>query len=85
MLATIVIIVAFQATISLPFTLVDHKAYMNGAFDFSRQFLYKWSTNWQFLDEAYFLSTPFHNLLLVLNLSGLVLFLMTKTLGFNPA
>jgi alpha-1,3-mannosyltransferase len=32
------------------------RAYFASAFDFSRQFFYKWTVNWRFLSERFFLS-----------------------------
>ncbi len=30
----------------LPFILVDAEAYVSKAFEFKREFMYKWSVNW---------------------------------------
>lgn len=41
------------------------RAYYSSAFDFSRQFLYKWTVNWKFIPEERFLSPKFGRTLLV--------------------
>jgi len=50
------------------------RAYYHSAFDFSRQFLYKWTVNWKFVSEETFLSSTFAKALLVGHLSVLVAF-----------
>ncbi|KAI4115775.1 MAG: hypothetical protein LQ338_007812, partial [Usnochroma carphineum] len=45
-----------QVTIAWPFIPVNPVGYLSRAFEFSRQFLYKWTVNWRFLDEKTFLS-----------------------------
>lgn len=40
------------------------RSYVSSAYDFSRQFLYKWTVNWRFIDERTFLSKEFANFLL---------------------
>jgi alpha-1,3-mannosyltransferase len=49
-------------------------SYYRSAFDFSRQFLYKWTVNWRFVSEERFLSPGFAKLLLVGHLAVLVAF-----------
>ncbi|PWY98660.1 ALG3-domain-containing protein [Testicularia cyperi] len=72
-------ILAVQAALSLPFTLNhDPKVYFANAFDFSRVFLYEWTVNWRFVDEATFLSRRFALALLGLHLSLLLVFVLFK-------
>lgn len=61
---SIVTISAWQIIIALPFLKQYPQEYLKGAFDFSRQFMYKWSINWQFLDEDAFHDRLFHTVLL---------------------
>ncbi|OAG36396.1 hypothetical protein AYO21_09381 [Fonsecaea monophora] len=53
-------------------------SYIQRSFDFGRQFLYKWTVNWRFVDEETFLSRNFAVGLLVLHASLLLLFCQTK-------
>lgn len=52
--------------------------YLKNAFDFSRQFMYKWTVNWRFVPEDVFLSKEFSTLLLVGHISVLCVFLLTR-------
>lgn len=54
-LVSLAIIAGVQVILGAPFLLADWRAYVSSAFDFSRVFLYKWTVNWRFLDEATFL------------------------------
>lgn len=64
-------IVAFQAMLASPFLSADPWAYLKGAFDLGRVFLYKWTVNWRFIDEATFLSSKFALTLLLGHISVL--------------
>ncbi|KAF2180046.1 glycosyltransferase family 58 protein [Zopfia rhizophila CBS 207.26] len=52
-------------------------SYFARAFELTRQFLYKWTVNWRFVDEETFLSKPFALGLLAIH-AGLVLLYATK-------
>ena len=67
-----------QFTLALPFLSASPKGYLSRAFQFTRQFLFKWTVNWRFIGEETFLSHDFAISLVVCNLSGLVLFLSTR-------
>ena len=54
--------------------------YVSRAFEFSRQFLFKWTVNWRFVGEERFLSKEFAFALLAGHLSLLVLFASTRWL-----
>ena len=54
-LVSLAIIAGVQVILGAPFLLADWRAYVSSAFDFLRVFLYKWTVNWRFLDEATFL------------------------------
>lgn len=56
----------------------DASAYFHQAFDFGRQFLYKWTVNWRFVSEETFLSRGFAVGLLVLHVSILAVFIQTR-------
>jgi alpha-1,3-mannosyltransferase len=45
------------------------RSYFTSAYDFSRQFLHKWTVNWRFVSEDTFLSKEFKNTLLALHVS----------------
>lgn len=69
-----------QLTIAWPFLPVNPIGYFSRAFEFSRQFLYKWTVNWRFLDEKTFLSRGFALALITANLGFLALFTTTRWL-----
>ncbi|KAI4278576.1 MAG: hypothetical protein LQ337_000908 [Flavoplaca oasis] len=69
-----------QITIAFPFLPVNPIGYVSRAFEFSRQFLYKWTVNWRFLHEEAFLSREFTVALLAAHLSLLLLFTTTRWL-----
>lgn len=48
------------------------REYVNGAFEFGRQFMYKWTVNWKFVPEEVFLSKQFAYTLLFGHISFLV-------------
>lgn len=59
------IMIIWQIFIALPFLKTYPLEYFHGAFNFKRQFMYKWSINWQFLGEETFQNTLFQKSLLV--------------------
>lgn len=69
-----------QVTIAWPFVPRNPLGYLSRAFDFSRQFLYRWTVNWRFLDEETFLSREFAFALIAANLGVLSLFCATRWL-----
>ncbi|KAL8694846.1 MAG: hypothetical protein Q9218_000606 [Villophora microphyllina] len=69
-----------QVVIALPFLPVNARGYISRAFEFSRQFLYKWTVNWRFVDEKTFLSRGFALALLTANLGLVSLFFATRWL-----
>lgn len=60
-----ILMVAWQVLIALPFLKTYPWEYINGAFNFRRQFMYVWSVNWQFMDEETFSDALFQKSLLV--------------------
>lgn len=68
-----------QAQLAAPF-LKHPGAYFGRAFEFSRQFLFKWTVNWRFVGEETFLSRAFSTSLLALHISVLLTFIFTRWL-----
>ncbi|KAI0032272.1 mannosyltransferase [Vararia minispora EC-137] len=66
--------VALQALLARRFLAEYPREYLQGAFDLSRVFLYKWTVNWRFIDEHTFLSPAFARALLLGHVSVLVAF-----------
>jgi alpha-1,3-mannosyltransferase len=73
----------FKLILGLPFLIDNPIAYIHRAFEFSRQFLYKWTVNWKCVPEEVFLSRVFQLTLLSLHLIVLLLFLnkILKNIG----
>lgn len=69
-----------QVVLAFPFLPANWKGYLGRAFEFSRQFLFKWTVNWRFVGQETFLSKEFSIFLLVGHLGVLVLFATTRWL-----
>ncbi|KAL8945728.1 MAG: hypothetical protein Q9222_007775, partial [Ikaeria aurantiellina] len=69
-----------QVTIAWPFLTINPPGYLSRAFELSRQFLYKWTVNWRFVNEMTFLSREFAIALAMANVGFLTLFLATRWL-----
>lgn len=67
-----------QVVLALPFLPTNAIGYLSHAFEFTRQFLYKWTVNWRFVGEDIFLSPRFSIVLLSTHLVLLMLFLATR-------
>ncbi|KAI9796849.1 MAG: dolichyl-P-Man:Man(5)GlcNAc(2)-PP-dolichol alpha-1,3-mannosyltransferase [Candelina submexicana] len=67
-----------QLLLASPFLPKNAIGYLSRAFDFSRQFLFKWTVNWKFIGEEAFLSRPFSISLLLAHLVILLLFTSTR-------
>ncbi|KAM9972091.1 hypothetical protein ACTFIW_003441 [Dictyostelium discoideum] len=63
-----------QVLLAIPFLLVNPQGYLLRAFEFSRQFLYKWTVNWRFLPEHLFLNKSWALFLLSIHLLFIILF-----------
>lgn len=61
----VVLILGWQIFIALPFLTTHPSEYLQCAFDFKRQFMFKWSINWQFIGEMGFQDSLFQKSLLV--------------------
>lgn len=77
-LVHILIMVVIQVWLGLPFLVPYPRSYLANAFDFSRQFLFKWTVNWRFVPEDVFLSKRFALSLLFGHLSVLLLFALFR-------
>ena len=69
-----------QVIIAFPFLPAGPLLYLGRAFEFSRQFLFKWTVNWRFVGEDTFLSRQFSITLLVGHVTTLLLFITTRWL-----
>ena len=67
-----------QYLLAAPFLRANASGYLSRAFEFSRQFLFKWTVNWRFMGEEVFLSREFAITQAICNISGLLLFLSTR-------
>lgn len=67
-----------KVVIAAPFASHDAQAYLSRAFEFTRQFLFKWTVNWRFVGEETFLSRGFSLTLLAAHVSLLTLFALTR-------
>ena len=70
----------FQVLLGYPFIIANARSYVARAFEFSRQFLFKWTVNWRFVGEEIFLSRWFSVSLLVLHAALLLAFISSKWL-----
>jgi alpha-1,3-mannosyltransferase len=76
-------IATIQVWLGLPFIFPHPRSYFSNAFDFSRQFLYKWTVNWRFVPEEVFLSKKFALSLLVGHLGVLMLFAIRRWIRYD--
>lgn len=74
------LIAQIQLVIALPFLAKNPWGYLARAFEFSRQFLFKWTVNWRFVGEETFLSRWFSLLLIGLHVSVLLAFISARWL-----
>jgi alpha-1,3-mannosyltransferase len=74
------LIAQIQLVIALPFLANNPLGYLGRAFEFSRQFLFKWTVNWRFVGEETFLSRWFSLLLLASHVSVLLGFITNRWL-----
>jgi len=73
--------VIVQACLAFPFLnnqIGTGFIYFERAFDFGRQFLYKWTVNWRFVDEKVFLSREFAIGLLIVHVSAILYFMENR-------
>lgn len=72
-----------QILLAIPFLQTNAPGYLNRAFEFSRQFLFKWTVNWRFVGEETFLSKEFSMTLLAIHALLLILFSLTRWLKIS--
>lgn len=77
-IASVASMLMVQVLVATPFLQNNVNAYLSRAFEFSRQFLFKWTVNWRFVGEETFLSKEFSASLLVAHASLLALFILTR-------
>ncbi|KAL6940330.1 hypothetical protein ACO0QE_004229 [Hanseniaspora vineae] len=70
--------VQLQISLASTFLAKHSSEYWNGAFNFQRKFMYKWSINWQFVEESVFLGDYFSKGLLLLHAFVLLFFIVRK-------
>ncbi|QLQ79105.1 hypothetical protein HG537_0B04530 [Torulaspora globosa] len=70
--------ILWQVLVAIPFLRAYPMEYLQGAFNFSRRFLFKWSVNWQMIGEDGFDSTVFHRSLLISQLVGILTVILFK-------
>jgi alpha-1,3-mannosyltransferase len=75
-----VIMALLQVLIGVPFLASNPWGYLRKAFEFSRQFFFKWTVNWRFVGEETFLSKRFSLALLGLHVVVLVGFIANRWL-----
>ena len=66
--------------LAYPFLAVNPWSYASRAFEFTRQFFFKWTVNWRFVGEERFLSPDFSRALLAAHVALLALFASTRWL-----
>lgn len=66
--------------LATPFLQANPSGYFERAFEFGRQFMFKWTVNWRFVPEEIFLSKEFWLGLVALHLLILVIFGVTSFL-----
>ena len=71
------VVAAIQALLGLPFLVSHPSHYLQRAFELGRQFFYKWTVNWRFVDEEVFLSREFSLVLVVMHISTLIVLAIT--------
>jgi len=77
-LAHLAVLVSTQVAAGLPFLLHNPSSYLKYSYEFSREFLYKWTVNWRFVSEETFLSQWWARGLLAGHIAALVVFGLCK-------
>lgn len=77
-LCNLLVMILWQINVALPFLKEYPSEYLKGAFNFGRQFMFKWSINWQFLEEEGFHNKSFHLTLLASQFIAILTILLTS-------
>jgi len=77
-LYSLMLMIGLQIVVGYQFLQAFSWQYLNGAFNFRRQFMYDWSINWQFIGEEGFLSSSFQRSLLVSQIIMLLFVFISK-------
>ncbi|CCH60560.1 hypothetical protein TBLA_0D00510 [Henningerozyma blattae CBS 6284] len=72
------IMLIWQIIVALPFLKEYPYEYLKGSFNFGRQFMFKWSINWQFLGGKRFHDIRFHYLLLFCHIIIILVILLRE-------
>ncbi|EDO18045.1 hypothetical protein Kpol_1045p31 [Vanderwaltozyma polyspora DSM 70294] len=72
------LIVVWQIIVAIPFLNSYPTEYFHSAFNFSRQFMFKWSVNWQMLTEDGFNDKLFHSSLLFSQLLSIITIILSQ-------
>ncbi|SCU87200.1 LAMI_0D05138g1_1 [Lachancea mirantina] len=80
--ACLALVEAWQIYVAREFLAEHANQYWPTAFDFGRKFMYKWSINWQMLEEDAFQHPLFHHSLLAAHLLVLIVFALTRFSNF---
>lgn len=76
-------VILIQGIIAFPFLRQDARSYLSSAFNLSRVFLYKWTVNLRFLDEAKFLDERLARRLLAVHLLVILVFFFFRWTGLS--
>ena len=74
----VAVMAGWQVYVARSFILGYALEYWGTAFNFGRQFMYKWSINWQFVEEEVFQDQLFQRLLLASHIVALAVFVGTR-------
>ncbi|KAL4785552.1 glycosyltransferase [Aspergillus varians] len=75
-----ILALGIQVMLAIPFLQTNPNGYLERAFEFGRQFMFKWTVNWRFIPEKIFLSKGFWSGLIALHLLILIVFGITTFL-----
>ncbi|XP_033642192.1 dol-P-Man:Man(5)GlcNAc(2)-PP-Dol alpha-1,3-mannosyltransferase-like [Asterias rubens] len=74
----LLICAVIQVVVAVPFLQVNPSGYIIRSFDLGRQFYFKWTVNWRFVSEEFFLNRYFQLSLLALHIILIALFVIHR-------
>ncbi|XP_071805610.1 dol-P-Man:Man(5)GlcNAc(2)-PP-Dol alpha-1,3-mannosyltransferase-like isoform X1 [Asterias amurensis] len=74
----LLICAVIQVVVAVPFLQVNPSGYIIRSFDLGRQFYFKWTVNWRFVSEEFFLNRYFQLSLLALHIILVALFVIHR-------